>query len=725
MPELHQIDRDDLVNSGLDEKTIAEMGCFSLSAADIKLRAEVHTPSDGYAIPYHGETDQTGETYTRYRLRETSDRGMKYVSGKGDDPTIYVPRGLNSLPPSDLLVITEGEKKAAKACQEGLHCVALQGVHSWADPAARAAEIHKGTSPSSETPPLAKLLEVCRRYRWILILGDSDLLLKEAARSGLERLQRSLRLLSVEAHLAYCPPPRTQKDGDDEIKKQGLDDWLVNRGSACIATIRALALGASAKQHQGADLFHANEVIKTYADRLLFSLGAWHQWNGATWKVHESGLDYVEFMESLGALYRTAADRVDEYQRVLVQVYPDAPFVKILAPHLKAQSTELRKCGAQIGKRRTVDAVLAVVQTRLHVPSEAWNQEPHLLGVKNGVVDLRTGTLIAPHPTQRINWSTNINYVPNAPAPNFLRFFEEIQPDPDVRAYIQELLGYAALGSALEQKFFVFHGSGANGKSVFLNAVMSALGDYATKISPDTLAEQKAGNQRYELAGLPGKRLVSVSETSDNFRLDEALVKTITGGAPLCVRQIYREPFYFQPVFTPILDANNVPLPTNLTPAFLRRLVAVPFEIVIPPESRDIRLPEVLESELEGILAFIVEGALRYHVTRKLQAPAAIDLYTKRICGVYNPIHGFIATHIRRMPKVETRMDAIYHAFEAYCQQEGMERTPSIRSLATSLYDAGFEKRKKGVILYEGVSLVGMHEDDEDGCLHIVEREVA
>jgi hypothetical protein len=129
-----RLDSDDLADlrrSGLSDDMIAEMGCFSAEASEIEKLTGVKVASFGYAIPYAVIPDQTGSQYVRFRLRAPSG-DMRYVSGRGDDPQVYVPPGLAQLPVSDLLVITEGEKKSAKASRRGFTAFGFRvsGAHS-------------------------------------------------------------------------------------------------------------------------------------------------------------------------------------------------------------------------------------------------------------------------------------------------------------------------------------------------------------------------------------------------------------------------------------------------------------------------------------------------------------------------------------------------------------------------------------------------------------------
>jgi hypothetical protein len=200
---------------------IASMGCLSVEASEIEKLTGVNVASAAYAIPYAGILDQTGGPYIRYRLRAPS-REMRYVSGRGDDPQVYVPPGFAELPVGDLLVITEGEKKSAKAVQEGIPAVGIQGVWSAFAPGLRASEKLRGKPASEETPPIAALLDVARKYHNVLVLGDSDLLTNPQARAGLETLAKSLAHQGVRAVVAYCPPAvEIRPDGERKEQKAG------------------------------------------------------------------------------------------------------------------------------------------------------------------------------------------------------------------------------------------------------------------------------------------------------------------------------------------------------------------------------------------------------------------------------------------------------------------------------------------------------------------------
>jgi hypothetical protein len=210
---LHPDDLADLRHSGLSDKIIAEMGCFTVEPEEIESLTGVNVPSAGYAIPYDGVQDQTGAPYYRIRLRRPRD-GMKYVSGRGEDTQVYDPPGRANLH-SDLLVITEGEKKAAKAVQEGIACLGIQGVHSWCDAGNRAVEKAAEIPVNEWTVPVGALLRIAKDYRKVLVLGDSDLLGNPQGRRGVELLAKSLANQGVRSVAAYCPPATVIERGSN------------------------------------------------------------------------------------------------------------------------------------------------------------------------------------------------------------------------------------------------------------------------------------------------------------------------------------------------------------------------------------------------------------------------------------------------------------------------------------------------------------------------------
>lgn len=150
--------------------------------------------------------------------------------------------------------------------------------------------------------------------------------------------------------------------------------------------------------------------------------------------------------------------------------------------------------------------------------------DPWLLGVQNGTVDLRTGELLDHRREDLITKLSPVEYDPEAEAETWEAFLERVLPSATLRQFVQRLAGYALSGDLSEQILPFLHGSGANGKTTFLNALLEVAGDYGQQAAPDLLIA-KPGAHPTELADLFGARLVSFVEVEDGRRFAESLVK--------------------------------------------------------------------------------------------------------------------------------------------------------------------------------------------------------
>src|SRR5690606_34628935 len=109
---------------------------------------------------------------------------------------------------------------------------------------------------------------------------------------------------------------------------------------------------------------------------------------------------------------------------------------------------------------------------RSYTEPAAFDNQPDLLAFRNGTLDLRTGKLRPHSPDDLLTTCLDIEYDPDATAPRWERFLEEIFPgEPDLPGYVQRLIGYGITGHASEQAFAVLWGKGANGKTVFTDTL--------------------------------------------------------------------------------------------------------------------------------------------------------------------------------------------------------------------------------------------------------------
>jgi putative DNA primase/helicase len=189
----------------------------------------------------------------------------------------------------------------------------------------------------------------------------------------------------------------------------------------------------------------------------------------------------------------------------------------------------------------------------LQDPGDGWDAGLLLLGVQNGVIDLRAGALREGKPSDKITQVVPIEFDPNAQCPKWLQFLDQVfikpdgKPDAELIGFIQRAVGYSLTGLGSEQCLFLCYGHGSNGKSTFLSTIRVLLGPMGFNSPFATFEKYERSSIPNDLAALEGKRLVTASETNVGSRLNEARLKALTGGDVMTARFLNKEFFEFQP----------------------------------------------------------------------------------------------------------------------------------------------------------------------------------
>ena len=283
------------------------------------------------------------------------------------------------------------------------------------------------------------------------------------------------------------------------------------------------------------------------------------------------------------------------------------------------------KVAAKLASASTVSGVerLARADRRHAANTEEWDADPWLINTTSGVTDLRTGRERAHDRSDRMTKIATAT--PRGECPTWLQFLREITGgDQALQDYLQRMVGYALTGSTQEHAVFFLYGTGANGKSVFVNTLATILGDYATNAPMDTFMETRNERHPTDLAGLRGARFVSAIETEQGRRWAESKIKNLTGGDKITARFMRQDFFGFFPHFKLFVAGNHKPAIRNIDEAMKRRLHLVPFTITVPAEKRDKHLQQKLLAERDGILAWAVQGCLAWQRLGKLDPPQQV-----------------------------------------------------------------------------------------------------
>jgi putative DNA primase/helicase len=296
-----------------------------------------------------------------------------------------------------------------------------------------------------------------------------------------------------------------------------------------------------------------------------------------------------------------------------------------------------------------------------------WDTDPYSLGVPEGVVDTRTGILRPGVPTDDVTFQTGVSYDPAATCPVWDSFFAEIfNHDAELMHYVHKAVGYSLTADTSEQVFFLCHGKGSNGKGTFTRALRHVLGDYAHTLS-FSLFEAK-NTAQYDLASLPGKRLVTLAEVPDaGYTLNSALIKTLTGQDTIRVANKHQRAFDCTPVAKYWMEVNHLPRIADDGHALWRRLRYIPFLQTFTP---DLTLPARLEREAAGILAWAVRGAVLWHTERLTHVPAVMTLAAADYRADSDVLGDFLAACVMENPTARCPFATLYAAYLQWSEQD-------------------------------------------------------
>ena len=482
---------------------------------------------------------------------------------------------------------------------------------------------------------------------------------------------------SVDDAAATRLPVKTETSLEEEIQKNALSQQDSNQ------TLPAV--------NQPGDIRNGRAYAAMHRGKLLFvkPMARWFRWNETRWAICLCG-------DEMEAAKETANRLFDEAARVAAT---DPTRGKPLLTHA-LQTQNLPRLEAMIRLASSEPCMVIGEAGRL-------DADPWLLGVKNGVVNLKTGTLLAPDPKMLITKQANAKFLPEEDCPKWMEFLNQIfNDDVETIESVQRLLGYTLTGSTTEEKMVICYGHGANGKSVFSNVVSNIIGEYFT-VGPNCLlvARDKSDNSvRNDLAKLFGTRLISVNELAAGARLDEQVIKQLAGREPISARFLHKEFFDFMPTGKVWLRTNHRPIIIGEDDGIWRRLVLLHFKRKFFEEEQDIHLEEKLLQEREGILAWMVRGAVKWQQYGLVLSPTILS--ELRAYRTESDLLGeFLADKTTVSASGRVGQSELFLKWRSWCEECGL-RAGSKTSFTRKLSERGYDEAKSnGRRFYQGLEV--------------------
>jgi putative DNA primase/helicase len=405
-------------------------------------------------------------------------------------------------------------------------------------------------------------------------------------------------------------------------------------------------------------------------------------WDGRRWTRDGGGVQTQELARAvLRRYYAGCAERAATPQE-----------------QAEAYKAAARACST----RHIVNALEQLKGLVLAFPHE-FDAHPYLLNCPNCVVDLRDGSTMPHAPELRLTKLCPTRYVPDARSELWEEYLRAVFLEDQVLIdFVQRALGYSITGETEEQKLFIAYGKGANGKSTTSEVVRHVVGsDYVQTVPQRViLRDKRSAEAETAAAALCGLRLGYVSETAEGARLDEALVKLVTGGDTISARYLYRDPFNFTPQVKLWLSTNHKPRITDTSFAMWRRLVLIPFRAVftndpkVDPAVRRKPNPKIREELLksphrEAILAWLVKGAIAWY-RYGLQEPDIVRAAVEEYRRESDPVQEWLEVDAEQDQDAVTPVQTLYKRYQLWCEKNG-ETPMHIRSFGRRLSEMGFE----------------------------------
>lgn len=351
------------------------------------------------------------------------------------------------------------------------------------------------------------------------------------------------------------------------------------------------------KDYDMTDTGNAHRMQDKFGSIIRYSYNQkkWLYWDGKRWCIDDSG----------------------EVKKMADVICDDMKRESFLEQDEEKQSA-LLKWANKTASSKGKEAMIKEAQHLGNIPAtpDMFDAYTDYLNCQNGIVNLRNGELLPHDSSFMMSKITVAEYDTSGKKPTmWLKFLDEVtNGDKELQNYIQKCVGYSLSGSVREQCAYFLYGIGNNGKSTFLDTIADMLGGYAANTQPETLMMKRFGDSgaNPEIARLKSARFVTSEEPTEGVRLNEGLLKQLTGGSKVTCRFLYGDEFEYSPEFKIWIATNHKPVIRGTDVGIWRRIKLIPFEVNIPKEKVDKLLKYRLRKEFPQILRWAVEGCIKW-----------------------------------------------------------------------------------------------------------------
>lgn len=416
------------------------------------------------------------------------------------------------------------------------------------------------------------------------------------------------------------------------------------------------------------DLGNADRFVARFGHQFRYTPGiGWLVWDGRRWSPDDE--------KARQAAITTIRSIFDEARQ--------AKSIE-MAKRLSAWAITSRSAG-----RAEALLTLARVHPKILTKVSSFDRNPRLLNVLNGTLNLDTGAMRNHDPEDLITKLAPVLYSATAESKLWDDFVAEVTAGQDgLNDFLRRAAGYTLSGETIDDAVFILHGPGGTGKSTAVSALQDIMGDYASSLRSEALTEKQSSGHSDDIARLVGVRMAIVVEASENDRMREGLLKSLSGGDTVSASFKGRTGFQFDPQLKLWFATNSVPRLSANDTGVWRRIYKLPFlnKLATP----DKRLAHKLKEPRvrSAILAWAVKGYQEWHRVG-LQPPESVTGATEQLRQSMDGLVEFCEDSLDFSdPRTTTSFQEVWQTYLDWAA-DTRRRTVSPRTLTDSLTARG------------------------------------
>lgn len=424
--------------------------------------------------------------------------------------------------------------------------------------------------------------------------------------------------------------------------------------------------------------------LEYYGDDWLFVVGPdkWHWWAGSHWMIDEKLIVQSQIESLMDAMNKQCSGFINDAPGKIKTISEKYAKADLDIPEAAIREIERIKTRYEIAKtmhkatKRSSARISSVEIMARAKRGQSVNQMDtnESINLKNGVFNLRSLELLPHNRDDMFTYCLDYEYDPAADCPQFKKFISEvlvkdgtIETDWSLVKLFQELLGYSLTPHVKREVMVWMFGEGGNGKSVAISVIEGLLGPMSMSIDFQTVG--MPGN--YDLADIPGKRVLFSTEAERNKFMAEGYIKRIVTGDTINTRPIYGSTIRFKSTAKIWWSMNDKPLIRDTTDSMWRRMKLIPFLRKFEEgKNADPELTAKLLAELSGILNWALDGLVRLKVDGKFTHSDAADEAKRQYREEANPVAQWLNTQTIRTSGPNTLQGALFRNYMEWCGQQ-------------------------------------------------------